>query len=311
LSRFRNFLLIAALAALATAFAACGGGGGSSDEDPQKVVENATLEGVNSGNIELTLAVDSTGDEGGNVDLSLSGPFQSEGKEDLPQLDLEVSATGKADGEDIDFEGGLTVLSDRAYVGYKGTEYEVDPTTFGFVKSAFEQAQEEGSQETGNVTACQEAAEGIKFSDLAENLTNEGSEDVDGTSTTKVSGDLNPDGAIDALIQLTENPACAKQLESAGDLPIDELEEAKGEISGSVKKAHVDLYVGEDDIVRRAAAELTIEPQDSDGKIEIELDLILSGVNEEQEISAPGNAEPLEDLFKELGVNPLDLLEGA
>ena len=50
-------------------------------------------------------------------------------------------------GEDIDFDGGLTLLTDRAFVEYKGTEYEVDPTTFGFLKSAFEQAQQQGGAE--------------------------------------------------------------------------------------------------------------------------------------------------------------------
>ena len=149
-----------------TALAACGGSD-SSSEDPQKVIDNATLEGVESGNLDLSLHVKSEGKEGGNVDVSLSGPFQSGGK-NLPQLAMTASAKGSAKGEDIDFEGGLTLLSDRAYVNYKGTEYEVDPTTFGFVKSGFEQAQQQGGSEANpaDVTACQEAATGLKVGRL-------------------------------------------------------------------------------------------------------------------------------------------------
>jgi hypothetical protein len=314
LSRFRIFVLIAALAALTTAFAACGGSSDKSSEDPQKVIDNASLEGVKSGDIDLSLNVKSEGKEGGNVDVSLSGPFQSGAKGDLPQLSLTASAKGSAEGEDLDFEGGLTLLSDRAFVNYEGTEYEVDPTTFGFVKSSFEQAQQQGGSETNpaDVTACQEAATGLKVADFVDNLSNDGSADVDGTSTTKISGDLNVGAAIDAIIKLTENPACSSQLEAAGPLPIDELEEAKGELTSAVKKAHVEVYVGDDDIIRRLAAELTIEPQGGEKeKVEVAFDLSLSGVNEEQDISAPSGAKPLEGLFQKLDVNPLELLESA
>ena len=312
MSRFRILALIATLAALATVFAACGGGddtSSNSSEDPQKLVESASLEGVKSGNLDLALQINAEGDEGGDVDVSLSGPFEaSSDKEELPQLEMSAEVSGTADGEDIDFEGGLTLLTDRAFVAFEGTDYEVDPTTFGFLKSAFERAQQQGGEE--DVTACQEAAEGIKFSQFADNLENDGSADVDGTSTTKVSGDLNVDGAIDAVIKLTEDPACSSQLEAAGPLPIGELEEAKGELSKAIEKAHVDLYVGDDDIVRKVDAELTIAPpQAAKEKVEIDLELTLSGVNEEQSFSSPSGAKPLEDLFQQLGVNPLELLE--
>jgi hypothetical protein len=313
LSRLRIFVLFAALMALATALAACGGGGGggNSGEDPQKVIQNATFEGVESGNIDLSLGVKAEGKEGGDLNVELSGPFQSAGKEALPEFDFSATAKGSIEGEPVDFEGDLTLLSDRAFVGFQGTEYEVDPTTFGFVKSAFEQAQQEGGKESAGSTACQEAAEGLEIEDFVENLTNEGETDVGGTSTTKVSGDLDVKGSIDQLIKLAENPACSAQLEAAGPLPLDELEAAKNDISSAVKEAHVDVYVGEDDIVRRVAANLTIEPKGSDERVDIEFDITLNEVNEAQSISAPSNAKPLEGLFKELGVNPLELLEGG
>jgi len=312
LSRIRILALFATLAALASVFAACGGGGGdSSNEDPQKVVENASLEGVKSGELDLSLSVNAEGEEGGELDVSLAGPFEVGAKGELPQAEVSVEAEGSAQDEDIDFEGGLTLLTDRAFVEYEGTPYEVDPTTFGFLKSALEQAQQQEGSEA-DVTACQKAAEGIKFSQFADNLENEGSEDVDGTSTTKVSGDLNVNGGIDALIKLTEDPACSSQLEAAGPLPLNELEEAKGELAKAIKKSHVEIAVGDDDIVRRFAMELTVEPPQAKGeKVEVELEVTLSGVNEEQSFEKPSNAKPLEALFKQLGVNPLELLEAG
>lgn len=308
LSRFRIFVLMAAIAALATAFAACGGSG---SEDPQQVVDDATLEGVESANVNLSLSVKSEGEKDGDIDVSLSGPFQSQGKDDLPLADVALTAKGTADGEPVDFDGKLTLLADRAYVGYEGTEYEVDPTTFDLVKSGFEEAQQDGSQNSPDLTACQGAAQGLKIAEIVENVSSEGGEDVDGTSTTKVSADLNAEGAIDAVIQLTETPACKAQLEAAGPLPLDDLEEARRRIPNELKKAHVELYVGEDNIVRRAVAEVVVVPKDGSGKVEVDLDLTLSGVNEEQEITPPTGAEPLQGLFEELGVNPLELLEGG
>lgn len=309
MSRIRVLALFATLAALVSIFAACGSS--SNNEDPQQVVEEASLEGVKSGELDVSLHVKSSGKEGGELDLSLSGPFEAGAKNELPQLEMSAAANGEAKGEKIDFEGKLTMLTDRAFVEYEGTSYEVDPSTYGFLKSSFEQAQQEGGNEA-DVTACQKAAEGIKFNQFVNNLENEGSEDVGGTSATKVSGDLDVSGAIDAVIQLTEDPACAKQLEAAGPLPLNELEEAKGEVSKAIKKSHVEIAVGGDHIVRKFAAELVIEPPESKSeKVEVELEATLSGVNEQQSFSKPANAKPLEALFEKLGVNPLELLEGG
>jgi hypothetical protein len=313
LTRFRILALFAVLTAIAAVFAACGGSDDSSDssgEDPQKVLESASLEGVKSGELDMALHVTAEGDEGGNVEVSLSGPFEMGAKGELPQVELTAEASGSAAGEDLDFEGGLTLLTDRGFVEYEGDAYEVDPTTFGFLKSALEQAQQQEGK--GDVTACQEAAEGIRFSQFADQLVNEGGADVDGTPTTKLSGDLNVSSAVDALIQLTEDPACSSQLEAAGPLPIGKLEEAKGELSKAIKKAHVELYVGDDDIVRKVVAELTVQPPEaSDEKVDLEVELTLSGVNEEQSFSEPSDAKPLEALFKKLDVNPVELLEGT
>ena len=316
MTRFRIFALLAALSLLASVFSACGGddddsSGGSSSDDPQQVLENASLEGVKSGEFDMTLHVNAEGKEGGDVEVSLSGPFEAGAKGELPQAEISAEASGSAAGEDLDFEGGLTLLTDRGFVEYEGDAYEVDPTTFGLLKSALEQAQQKEG-ESGDITACQKAAEGIKFSQFADHLENDGSADVDGTSTTKVSGDLNVEGGVDAVIKLTEDPACSSQLEAAGPLPLSELEEAKGELSKAIKKAHVDLYVGDDDIIRKMALEMTVQPPEAGNeKVDLEMELSLSGVNEEQSFSAPDNAKPLEALFKQLGVNPLELLEGS
>lgn len=313
MSRLRIFVLLATVVALAGALTACGGSD-SSDEDPQEVIENATLEGVKSGTVELALRIVSTGAGGGEVDLSLAGPFQGADDGTLPKLDLVAAAKGVVGGDQVDFDGGLTLLADRAFVAYDGTEYEVDPTTFGIVKSGFEQAQTQGGSAGAapDPTACREALSAIDLNTVIDNLANEGSADVEGASTTKVSGRLDPEGALDAIIALSDDPACAAQIETGGVLPLDELEAMRGDVSSALKKAHVEIYVGDDEIIRKVAAEITVEPKDQSGeKVEFGFSLTLGAVNEEQTISAPPTAEPLEGLFEELGINPLELLEAG
>jgi hypothetical protein len=310
LSRARLLSLFVALIALASTLSACGGGGGS--DDPQAVVDEATLQGVESGKIDLALALKIQGRKGGDIDISLSGPFQSESGADIPELDLAFGLKGFLGGEKIDREGGITLLrGNRAYVAYEGTEYEVDSTTFNFVKSMLKQ--QGGQDQSSEVAGCQQAASGIELDKLVENLKDEGNAEVGETSTTKVSGDLNPGGAVEAFSQIIDDPACNEQLKATGQLPsAAELDKAKSAIEDSLKSAHVDLYVGDDHIVRRIAVKATVEPPKSSDasakRVDLDLDLTLTGVNEEQTIAAPPSAKPLSGLFLKLGINPLELL---
>ena len=317
MSRHRFLYVIAAAAALlatSVALAACGGSSGKSDESPQTVLDEATLQGIESGDVELSVGVKAPGAEGGNLDISLSGPFQGEGAGNLPQVDMTAKAKGNFKGKDVDFEGGLVLLPNTAFVNYEGTEYEVDPTTFSFVESTLAQAQREGGAETGSdgVAACQEEFGRLKVADFLEKGSNEGSADVDGTTTTKISGDLNVSGALDSVLEVVESQACRAQLAAAGPLPSkSEIEDAKGEVGTAVKSAHVDVYVGDDDIVRQISTQLQIEPQNGGSgpkSVALDIELKLGEVNEEQTISAPENAKPLSKLFLKLGINPIELL---
>ena len=306
-SRLRIALALTAIAALGTGLVACGSS--SSDESPQAVIEDATLEGIQSADLDLSLKVKSTGKEGSNLDVSVSGPFEEQEGSDLPQMDIEATAKGTYKGKDVDFEGGLVLLPNSAYVGYEGVEYEVDPTTFSFVESFLDRSQKESGGESKGITGCREAVGALDFTKLGENLKNEGSADVGGTETTKLSGDLDPQGATDLLSELSENPACRSQLNAAGKIPsVGNLKKSGDELSNSLKTAHVEFYVGDDHIVRRIVADLVVEPKGSGNeRSEIDLDLTLNGVNEEQEVAAPSGAKPLSDLFLKLNVNPLEL----
>ncbi len=308
---------LAALVAMTLALGACGESESESEksgESPKAVLDEATLQGIDSGDIELTLDVKAEGREGGDLDISLSGPFQAEAKGELPQLAIKAEADGEVDGEPVDFEGGVVLLPNSAYVNYEGVEYEVDPATFGFLESTLEEAQREGDAETGSAgaTGCQEELGSLKVGEFLENGVNEGSADVEGTATTKISGDLDVPVTLDNLLEVAESPACRAQLGAAGPLPSkSEIEDAKDEARSSLKSTHVDIYVGDDNIVRQLSAQVEIEPKnggDGPKSAAIDVELKLKGVNEEQNISAPEGAKPLSQLFTKLGIDPLALL---
>lgn len=319
MSRLRLVLAFAALFAMAATIASCGDSGdsgGDGNADPQAVIDDATLEGVESADLDLSIDVKASGDEAGDISVSLSGPFQNGGKGKLPELDMTATVKGTASGENVDFDGGFVLLPNSAYVTYQGTNYEVDPTTYSFVESTLKQAQKQSGVEEETATACQEALAEVDIGNFVDNLSNNGSVDVAGASTTKISGDLDVGSSIDTLVELSEDPACNGQLDALegqlGDLPSSgDVDEATGEVEDAVKAAHADVYVGEDNIIRRISAQLDLELKGDEGgteNVDLNIDMTLGGVNEDQEISAPEQTKPLSDLFLELGVNPIELL---
>ena len=260
--------VVAVLVAASVALAACGGGSGKSGESPQeRCSTKRPCRGSKAATSTSRSASRRSGAEGGHLDVSLSGPFQGEGAGSLPQLDMNAKAKGDFNGKNVDFEGGLVLLPNTAFVNYEGTEYEVDPTTFSFVESALEPGPARRRRRNRRRPASPPARKNsasLKVADFLENGNNEGSADVGGTSTTKVSGDLE---------RLRRDRLGARSGRKPG-LPRPARRRRPAALEGgnrrrpssqvdriAVKTAHVDVYVGDDDIVRRIAAQLKIEPK--------------------------------------------------
>ncbi|MFN8113310.1 MAG: hypothetical protein U0R51_08915, partial [Solirubrobacterales bacterium] len=142
-------LLLVVLTGL-VAMAGCGGSG-SSDADPQEVLDKAlgSGEGTDSGVLDITLDVESTGGQAGNINAEVKGPFESNGTGNLPAVDFDVTASIDTGDTSFDFDGGLTLTDAGAWVGFQGDEYQLDDATFQAVKSSYEQSasqQAEGDQ---------------------------------------------------------------------------------------------------------------------------------------------------------------------
>jgi len=318
LTRTRS-LFAAALLALAVpaAIAGCGSDDGG-DEDPQAVID-ATFnndEQVSSG--VLDISIDASAGDQGSFTASLSGPFQGDPDNPtaLPQLDWDGSLSGEGAGQSVDFEGGIVVSEDNAFVEYGGETYEVGAETFAQFKEAAEAsaAQAEDSAEGEDAAAsfqegCEQAIEaqggdpaacdfdiGSWFTDL----TNEGTEDAGGTDSVHISGNVDVATMLDDISGLaTSVPNAQGQVDEA---QIDQAAEA-------ISEASFDLYSGaDDDILRQLDLNVSIDPSAVESatpvpveSVDLGLSIGISDVNEDQTIEAPSDALPLEDLLGQLG----------
>ena len=315
-------LFAAALLALAVpvTIAGCGGDDGG-DQDPQEVLD-ATFnndETVSSG--VLDISVDASAGDQGSFNATLEGPFQGNADDPtaLPQLDLAATVSGEGAGQSIDFDGGVTVTSDNAFVEYGGQAYELGSDMFeqfkkGFESQAGQNADAEGFQEScataieaqgGDASACD-----FDINAWFTNLTNAGTEDVEGASTVHISGDIDVAQMLEDLSGLAQSvPSASGQVDQA---QIDQAAEA-------ISDASFDVYSGEDDdILRKLDFNLSLDPSAVAGATPVPVDSVdlgfsvaLSAVNEEQTIDAPSDAQPIEDLLGQFGVGGLGPLGGA
>jgi hypothetical protein len=291
---------------LATAFVACGGdddggGGASSNEDPQTVLDQTFSDDqqIESADIDATFDVSIEGPgQSGSFTADLSGPIDGHG-DGFPKFDLTASLNGDAGGQNVDFEGGVTSTGDAGFVTYKGTDYEVPPSIFSYITTAYQAGQKQQSQQTQQQTLPQ-------LKESLTNVSNEGTEDVDGTETVHVAGDIDVDRLVDVVGKFAAQAQALGQLGATSQLPSpQELDKLKQLVTG----ASFDVFSGVDDhVLRRLDFHLELQEPGGSGKATFELSVTLGSVNEAQTVEAPDNPEPLQDLLDQLGVGDLGAL---
>jgi hypothetical protein len=312
LSQIRILFAILAIAAPAALAAGCGGDD-SSDEDPQTVLEetfnNETP--VSSGNVSLNASVSAEGEQGGSFEASLSGPYQSDpdNPNAIPQLDWTGSLSGGGAGESIDYEAGLVVTDDNAFIEYGGETYEVGSKQFTQLKEEVEaQAPVDGDDAQASFQAgCERALEQAGATDTSAceieleswltNLTNEGTEDVGGSESVHIHGDADVD---QILTDVGELASAVPGAASAGFDP-----SQLSAFSGAVTEASIDVYSTEDEhLLSKLELALTIDPSVVAGgaipvdSIEVDFSLEIADINEDVTVQAPeGDVKPLRELL--------------
>jgi hypothetical protein len=305
--RTRALILIALALALGLIVTACGGDDDEGGEDPQQVLQDTfnNEQSIDSGSFDLSVKVDAEGDQGGSFEGSLGGPFQSQ-EAKFPQFDLNAEIKLDTSAQDFSGSAGLTSTGEGAFVSFQDTDYEVPQELFDQFSASFEQLQQQSQAqgEQGSNNLLQSL--GIDPSNWLTDLSNEGTEDVEGTETVHISGQADVPKLVEDLKKIAENaPDVGQQVtpEQLGQLD---------QLTSVIKSAEFDIYSGEsDNLLRKLDASLDLEPPagtaGAPDSVTLELSLTISDVNEPQTISAPSGAQPLANLLQQFGIDPSQL----
>jgi hypothetical protein len=294
------------LAALAVALVAgCGSGGGASSSTPADQLLRDTFSGkknVTSGRLSIALNVDSQGGTTsvqGPISAQISGPFESQGKGKLPKFAIDAVLRGG--GQDL--TAGLTSMGDKGYVRFQGIDYAVSNQVFQQFKKGYEQAQAQAGSGQGRSLASL----GVDPQRWLTNARNAGEAKVGDTDTIKITGGVNVGKLLDDVDTLLQR---TRQLggSAAQSVPQQLTEQEKQQAEKAVKHVSVQIYTGKDDkILRRMVIALGL--LSSGQSANVKLDVQLTNVNDGQDISAPSNPKPFNQLLSQL--NGLGLSSGS
>jgi hypothetical protein len=278
----------------------CGGGSSgapaSSSTDVNQLLKDTFSGGkaIKSGQLNLALRIDAQGGSSstqGPISVSLTGPFQSQGKGKLPKLDLQA----KVEGAGQNLTAGVVSTGDKGFVKFQGANYAVTDAIFQEFKKGYEQAQAQADKQKGQSLATL----GIDPRRWLTNPKNEGEAKVGDTDTIRITGDVDVNKLLDDVNSALEKTR-SLGVQGSQSLPQKLTPAQKKQAADAIKNLAVEVYTGKDDrILRRMVIDLTA---DANGQTAaVKLDLQLTGVNQDQTIDTPSGAKPFDQLLSQLG----------
>jgi hypothetical protein len=299
LNRTRALVAFALALGAALLIAACGGGGGN-DEDPQQVL-NETFQNdqsIDSGTFDLDLKVDASGgDNAGSLEAKIGGPFQGR-QGQFPQFDVDVSLKAKGGSQNLSGSGGVTSTGQAAFVNFQGADYAVPQEVFDQFASTFTQLQSQTNSQGQGGNLLQSL--GIDPAGWLTDLSNDGTEDVEGSNTIHISGKADVPKLVADLKTIVQKTGGA-----TGKVSPDQLDQ----LTDIIKSADFDIFSGETDkLLRRLGAKIELTPPagapGAPDSVTLEFELTFADVNQPQTVNAPDNPRPLSQLLQQLGLSP-------
>lgn len=268
--RFRAVLVALAAALVALALAACGG---SSSSNATSLLRQ-TFSGahpVNSGNLNVELAVNPGGSSTlkGPITVSFGGPFASLGKNEVPKSDFNVAVS--AEGH----SGSLGILStgSAGYVTLQGTSYQLPDATFRQLESSFSSLTSSaggGSNGSGALSKL-----GINPLDWLVDPKVAGQDQVGGTSTTHIRAGVNVPALLTDLNTFLGR-ASSLGISGASKLPKSISQQTANRIASEVRQPSFEVWTGNSDkTLRKLIISLTLP-------VTGQLSSLLGGLNSAQ-----------------------------
>ena len=266
------------------------------DEDPAELLRTALSQDTEyeSGVINIGLDGSLEGITSGSIDAaSRPVPVRRRGgaaraRRSTATADVRAEGIPKLPGGSFsfDFSGGLALADDSLFVTYNDTTYQASQRLYSQISPLLETAEQRRRDDPGS-------GERRRVRQLADNLENEGTEDIEGesVSTSRVTSTSR------------RSPSRAPRAGRFRSTP--------AQLEGLTST--VDVYVAEeDDTFRRLDLGFTADGVEAlsasgiDG-FDFTLSVGISGPNEEQTIEAPADAQPLDELLQQFGTSEADL----
>jgi hypothetical protein len=234
---------------------------------PQQQLEAAFQnDDLKSASFDAELSFSSQGEKNA---IEASGSFEDRGPKEMPVVDIQVRLDIESAGFKLD--GGFVTTGDKAWFTRGDTAYAVPQDPWDKIIEARESGQSTQS-------APQAAPElNLEPTDWLRKVSSEEGGQVDGVETTHISADVDAAGAAADLL---------KEMEGAGQLPFELPAGARERAAETLGDAQLDVWVGKDEIVRRASFQL--DGKGNGGRpVQMDLRFEFSDVNEPQDVNAP------------------------
>ncbi len=305
--RPRLICLLAALIALAGVVTACGSDDASVDEVLAETFGEDKQ--IRSGRLDLTVRADVQGlpTLRGPITVRLSGPFAATGKAELPRFDLNLGLSGN--GQSI--EAGAVSTGDEGFLRFAGTSYALGA---GLMRQVREGYAEQARCSAGREGGVSLASLGVDPRRWLREAQDAGSEEVGGVETTHVRARVDVPRLLEDVNRVlargsrpAADPCGTGERPGAPPAPLTATE--RRELARVVRDARVELWSGDEDrILRRMNVALRLAvPEDRRGAAgglqggTLRFDLVLGAINEDQDIAAPKDAQPLGALTERFG----------
>jgi hypothetical protein len=235
------------------------------------------------------------------VSVKIGGPFENRGPNQVPKLDLDLSAGAGSQGS---LRAGVISTGEKGYVSVQGNDYSLPADTFDQFREELKRQSRSDSQQP------ELSALGVSPRDWLENPKNEGTEDVDGVETIHVSSEVNVGKLLDDINDLLKRTGdLGLSAEQRRQLPRSIPASTRKQIIDSVKETKLDVFTGKDDkTLRKLQVKLDFEVAEGlrsqtagvkSGAVDFTVEI--ADVNKPQEIKAPKQTRPLSELQRQLG----------
>jgi hypothetical protein len=233
---------------------------------PQELLRvGLTADSLESASFKGALTFTSQGEK--NV-IKTSGAFENGGAKTMPKVDVQLSV--RVPGMKLNKSGGFVTTGDRAWFTVGNTGYTIPQVSW----SKIVKARESGAKPTPNAKAPKL---NVDPSSWVKNVKSQGTAKMDGVEVTHITADVDSAKAITDL---------AKAMSASTPLPNADQRLRQGGLTNG----HLQVWVGDDKIMRRASLELSGKGNGG-RRVSAALNFEFSGVNKPQDITRPAKVK--------------------